>query len=627
MSDQKATDKSEHLPKAPDTVLQNADAQDARNSGKAEIVSAEKLRTNQSDGSLRRYSGVDLSDQDQSIEITYGEKSTSKTNKLTEAELLQCQKKAALEAQSQTIEEMRQAVKTTPALEPILALREHAQSLPPSVEKDKYRDLALSQAKEVSPDMAAYLNARDRSSSSAGGEQVLSGRVTENHFQGNWQLAIDELGKLPLDKQISILAVGFTACYKKDVDRFWGRLIGGAEGLGAAFTSVATVVDFGGAVLWNDKKVASELADKFGTDIATITFSGIRLYAATDKCLFDTGFTGDYSLPFRQVAATGLALDEQWAALPLKEQERIKYRLLTEFAAEGAMGAGAAQAVGKAKTFTGLLDVLAQNVVKSGAGTFDRSRKALAGAIREFCTPDYSYAGIGRLKLLQDTKDELMEGLSNEKRLFRNPYTGNVHTPGEAARNAGIDNTLKPKDKAKALIERGWQLIEPKAYFVEGLKQPLNEAAAAKHLGITKENLRRLTRRDLQDHGVTSIEPIDGSLPINWEYAGSVYKFEGALSRKYPNGVRFEKTGFPDFSPYVKEVSPRVKASVDLELTGSRTKDFRLANRAMGWTSTPIGWVWHHHENAKTLQLIPRALHRAVSHTGGCATSGLDYID
>lgn len=147
MSDQKANDKSEHLPKAPDLVLQNADAQDARNSGKAEIASAENSRTNQSDGSLRRYTGKDLSDQDQSVEISYCEKTATSTSRLTEAELIQSQKKVALEAQSRTIEEMREVVKQFPAIEPVLALREHAQSLPPGQDKDQYRNVALEQAK------------------------------------------------------------------------------------------------------------------------------------------------------------------------------------------------------------------------------------------------------------------------------------------------------------------------------------------------------------------------------------------------------------------------------------------------------------------------------------------------
>ncbi len=422
MSDQKATDKSEHLPKAPDTVLQNADAQDARNSGKAEIVSAEKLRTNQSDGSLRRYSGVDLSDQDQSIEITYGEKSTSKTNKLTESELLQSQKKAALEAQSQTIEEMREAVKTTPALEPILALREHAQSLPPGEDKDKYRNLALSQAKEVSPDMAASIRRREENQTSAGAGDVLKGGVSENHWGSELEQAFSELGKLPLDKQVSVLAAGFSAGFEQyrhdENERSWGRLIGSVEGIGSALTSVATVVDFGGAILWNDKKVAGEIADKFGKDLATATFEGIRLYAAADKCLFDTGASGDYTLPFRQIAATGAALNEQWAALPPREQERIKYRLITECAADAAMGAGGVQAIGKAKTFTGVLDAMAEHAIKTAPGAFERSRKALASSIQEFLTPDYSYAGIGKVKLLQEQAGDLADAFSMERRAY-----------------------------------------------------------------------------------------------------------------------------------------------------------------------------------------------------------------
>lgn len=477
MSDQKATDKSEHLPKAPDTVLQNADAQDARNSGKAEIVSAEKLRTNQSDGSLRRYSGVDLSDQDQSIEITYGEKSTSKTNKLTEAELLQSQKKAALEAQSQTIEEMRQAVKTTPALEPILALREHAQSLPPGEDKDKYRDLALSQAKEVSPDMAAAIRWREENTTSAGAGEMLKGGVSENHWGSELEQAFSQLGKLPLDKQVSVLVAGFSAGFEQyqhdENERSWGRLIGSVEGIGSALTSVATVVDFGGAILWNDKKVAGEIAEKFGKDIATATFEGIRLYAAADKCLFDTGASGDYTLPFRQIAATGAALNEQWAALPPREQERIKYRLITECAADAAMGAGGVQAIGKAKTFTGVLDAMAEHAIKNGPGAFERSKKALASSIQEFFTPDYSYAGIGKVKLLQEQAGDLADAFAMERRAYVSKLDPTHRLrPIEAAReNARLKGgpldedawkKLTPQQKQDALVKDGYEvLVDP----------------------------------------------------------------------------------------------------------------------------------------------------------------------
>lgn len=476
MSEKKA-EKSENSPKIPDAVLESPDAHGAKNSGKAEITSVEKLRTNQSDGSLRRFSGIDLSDQDQSIEITYCEKSASRTNKLTEAELLKNERQAAIDAQSGTIEEMRHAVKTTPALEPILALREHAEGLPPGQDRDKFRDLANSQAKELSPDMAAYLNARDHGTSSAGVGDVLKGKVTENHLGSDLEQAFGELGKLPLDKQISVLSAGFMAGYEQyqndERDRTWGRMIGAVEGLGSALTGVATVVDFGGAVIWNNKEVAGEIAEQFGTALGTVTFSGIRIFAASDKCLYDTGASGDYSLPFRQIAAAGGALNEQWANLPPKEQERIKYRLITEFAADALMSAGCAQAVGKAKTFTDVLDALAVNAVESGVGTFNRSKKALSASIQEFFTPEYSYAGIGKLKVLQQPAEDLTDALFLERRAYVSKLDSTHRLkPIEAAREnarlrgGALDEEawkkLTPQQKQDALVKDGYEvLVDP----------------------------------------------------------------------------------------------------------------------------------------------------------------------
>ena len=68
-------------------------------------------------------------------------------------------------------------------------------------------------------------------------------------------------------------------------------------------------------------------------------------------------------------------------------------------------------------------------------------------------------------------------------------------------------------------------------------------------------------------------------------------------------------------------------ADILIELTGSRTKDFDLANKHMGWSVKPKGWTWHHHEEAGRMQLIPTTIHKKVNHTGGCATSGIPYKD
>ena len=51
------------------------------------------------------------------------------------------------------------------------------------------------------------------------------------------------------------------------------------------------------------------------------------------------------------------------------------------------------------------------------------------------------------------------------------------------------------------------------------------------------------------------------------------------------------------------------------------------AGHALGCPTPPDGYVWHHVENGRTMQLIPREIHNAVRHTGGAAVirnGGLD---
>jgi len=110
-------------------------------------------------------------------------------------------------------------------------------------------------------------------------------------------------------------------------------------------------------------------------------------------------------------------------------------------------------------------------------------------------------------------------------------------------------------------------------------------------------------------------------MPRNYEFAGQTYpleKLKPELQEKYPESVKFNEQGFPDFSPYAS-------AEIEIQYTGDRSDDFDLANQAAGFDITPEGCSWHHHENARTLQLVPTDLHKAIAHTGGCATSGLDY--
>ncbi|GIG55691.1 hypothetical protein Lfu02_00630 [Longispora fulva] len=95
------------------------------------------------------------------------------------------------------------------------------------------------------------------------------------------------------------------------------------------------------------------------------------------------------------------------------------------------------------------------------------------------------------------------------------------------------------------------------------------------------------------------------------------------LDAKYPNGVVFTDEGFPDFSPYVKDEWPPVV--IEPNFSGDRYQDEKIANEAVGLEETPEDRTWHHHEDGKTLLLIPTDIHKAVRHAGGVAiVNGLD---
>ncbi|MEW5876279.1 MAG: HNH endonuclease [Candidatus Zixiibacteriota bacterium] len=77
----------------------------------------------------------------------------------------------------------------------------------------------------------------------------------------------------------------------------------------------------------------------------------------------------------------------------------------------------------------------------------------------------------------------------------------------------------------------------------------------------------------------------------------------------------FDKNGFPDFS----KVSVK---TVRIQQTGQRVADRAAANRAAGIKSEPPGYTWHHHQDGRTMQLVPTQIHVATGHTGGVALGG-----
>ena len=98
-----------------------------------------------------------------------------------------------------------------------------------------------------------------------------------------------------------------------------------------------------------------------------------------------------------------------------------------------------------------------------------------------------------------------------------------------------------------------------------------------------------------------AIQWIGTKLPRNWRLAGDVHP---------TTGIPFKETGFPDFSNVAT-------ASVKIPQTGVRVADEIAANKAMGFSSTPNGYTWHHVEDGQTMELVQTSIHSATGHSGG----------
>jgi A nuclease of the HNH/ENDO VII superfamily with conserved WHH len=91
--------------------------------------------------------------------------------------------------------------------------------------------------------------------------------------------------------------------------------------------------------------------------------------------------------------------------------------------------------------------------------------------------------------------------------------------------------------------------------------------------------------------------------------------------------VFIKENGFPDFTPFSKK-------NVQIEMNGNWDSDFVKANEISGFGKHKDAhkliengkykdYTWHHHEDGKTMQLVPKALNNikngGLRHTGGRA--------
>ncbi len=123
--------------------------------------------------------------------------------------------------------------------------------------------------------------------------------------------------------------------------------------------------------------------------------------------------------------------------------------------------------------------------------------------------------------------------------------------------------------------------------------------------------LRRLLRRRPAQQPK---QPAPPPVPIP---PGKVIRNKGLAGGKHRDtGIPFDKDGFPDFSGVAKK-------TVKVPHTGKRHLDEAAANREAGLKSTPKDMTWHHHQDGRTMQLVPKDIHDKTGHTGSIGIGNL----
>lgn len=152
--------------------------------------------------------------------------------------------------------------------------------------------------------------------------------------------------------------------------------------------------------------------------------------------------------------------------------------------------------------------------------------------------------------------------------------------------------------RATESVKRDLEIIQaiPSPRGVIGIGKALVNGAKAGIKGASK---------GANSAAKSAIKSTDGIKPRNSHLAGATHP---------KTMVPFDKDGFPDFSGHLYKEG---KSQVTIAPTGDRAKDFAAANQAAGYTQTPKGYTWHHHQETGKMQLVNSRIHQETGHTGG----------
>lgn len=216
------------------------------------------------------------------------------------------------------------------------------------------------------------------------------------------QYQIDYINKKAAESEGGVLPA-LQGYIEKTNYEYWeraaGSLIGTVQGIGNVAVNLATVADFAAYCIIGDHKRSGEMAVKAGESIANTIFAGGQLFEGAYKYLYDVGFEGDYSKPFSDIVGLAIVLNDRWQQLPPREQERRKSEFISQMLAEGVVGAAGAGAIGKAKTYTGMLAEVAKEAAKKTGRVSKSLIRSFGEDLAGMFSPVVELPGVGKIKM------------------------------------------------------------------------------------------------------------------------------------------------------------------------------------------------------------------------------------
>lgn len=301
MANQEQHEKNREIGKGIEPkALDAQDAQAVRNAGVSDLKAAEAIRTNQSDGSLRKFAG--LADQELSLELCYGDKVASRTQNKNEKELLAQAPKESLTEQSKTIQELETAAKTNPVAEVLLGFRRQADALKPGPDKERLTKLAKEQAAEFLAPRATDDQESCGVHEVNPGKEQLSGRVQypdAKEIEGVKRLTPEDLKMLA--KAFEVGGPAAEASIKETSDEILRRTGESyKDTVLCGINAVVGLLEYDRDLIFDPEK-AREKAAGAGEVMGLLMYHGAVFSIKTGAYAETVRQSGDYSLPLKHL--------------------------------------------------------------------------------------------------------------------------------------------------------------------------------------------------------------------------------------------------------------------------------------------------------------------------------------